>query len=83
MDPPGQVVAEAELPTRCVTCPMLCGTELFVTSMGEVDPQKYPDSLKYQGAVFKVDVGVRGKPLNVACFLSGETEKLLVDRRPP
>lgn len=25
---------------------------------------------------------VRGKPLNVACFLSGEMEKLFVDLRP-
>lgn len=25
---------------------------------------------------------VLGKPLNVACFFNGDTEKLLVDRRP-
>ena len=64
VDPQGQVVAEVELPTRCVTCPTICGTELFITSMGEVDPDNHPESLKYQGAVFKVDVGVRGKQLH-------------------
>lgn len=64
VDPQGQIVAEVELPTRCVTCPTLCGTELVVTTMGEVDPDNHPESLKYQGAVFKVDVGVRGQPMN-------------------
>lgn len=64
VSPQGEVVAEVDLPTRCVTCPALCGTELVVTTMGEVDPEKHPESLKYQGAVFKVDVGVRGQPLN-------------------
>lgn len=64
VDPQGQVVAEVELPTRCVTCPTLCGTELFITTMGETEPEKHPESLKYQGAVFKVEVGVRGQPLN-------------------
>lgn len=64
VNPQGQVVAVIELPTRCVTCPAFCGTELFITSMSEVQPEKYPDSVKYQGAVFRVDVGVKGKPLN-------------------
>lgn len=58
------MVAEVSVPTRCVTCPILCGTELYITTMGEVDPENHPESLKYQGAVFKVDVGVRGKPAN-------------------
>ncbi|KAF2159292.1 hypothetical protein M409DRAFT_60989 [Zasmidium cellare ATCC 36951] len=64
VDPNGNVVAEVEVPTRCVTCPTLCGTELFITTAAELDPEKYPRSTKYQGSVFKVDVGVRGKPLN-------------------
>ena len=64
VNPQGKVVAIVELPTRCVTCPALCGTELFITSMAEQNPEKYPESAKYQGAVFKVDVGVRGRPLH-------------------
>ena len=60
----GKIIAQIELPTRCVTCPAFCGTELFITTMKEVDPEKYPESTRLQGALFKVDVGVRGSPLN-------------------
>lgn len=60
----GEVVAEIELPTRCVTCPGFAGTELFITSAAEESPEEYPWSTKYQGALFKIDVGVRGCPLN-------------------
>lgn len=64
VSPEGKVVAEIELPTRCVTCPAFCGTELFITTMSEVEPEKYPESVKMQGRLFKVDVGVKGKPMN-------------------
>ncbi|KAK5698523.1 rRNA-processing protein cgr1 [Elasticomyces elasticus] len=60
----GEVVAEIEVPTRCVTCPGFVGTELFITSAAEEDGEKYPWSTKYQGGLFKIDVGVRGCPLN-------------------
>ncbi|KAK3711698.1 rRNA-processing protein cgr1 [Vermiconidia calcicola] len=64
VNPQGKIVAEIELPTRCVTCPGFCGTELFITSMEEEDPETYPWSTKYQGALFRIDVGVRGSPLH-------------------
>ena len=64
VNPQGQVLAEIELPTRCVTCPGFCGTELFTTSMSEMEPEKYPWSVRYQGALFRIDVGVKGSPLN-------------------
>ncbi|CZT16994.1 related to gluconolactonase [Ramularia collo-cygni] len=64
LDLNGNIVAEIELPTRCVTCPAFCGTELVVTSAAEQEPEKHPWSKRYGGAVFKIDVGVRGKPLN-------------------
>lgn len=64
VDPQGQVVAEIELPTRCVTCPGICGEELYITSAAEEEPDKHPESLKYQGALFKVHIGVAGCPLN-------------------
>ncbi|KAF2454295.1 hypothetical protein BDY21DRAFT_400268 [Lineolata rhizophorae] len=60
ISPAGEVVAEIELPTRCPTCPAFAGTELFVTSAAENEPEKYPGSAKYAGNVFKCDVGVRG-----------------------
>ncbi|KAK4554999.1 rRNA-processing protein cgr1 [Recurvomyces mirabilis] len=60
----GEIVAEIEFPTRCITCPGFCGTKLYVTSAEEEDPEKYEWSKKFGGAVFEVDVGVRGAPLN-------------------
>ena len=64
VNPQGQVIAEIELPTRCVTCPAFCGTKLFITSMQEVAPGEHPESTKLQGALFCIDVGVKGSPLN-------------------
>lgn len=64
VDPNGKVIAEVELPTRCVTCPVIAGTELFITTAQEQDPEKYPWSVKYAGDLFKVDIGVGPKPLN-------------------
>lgn len=60
----GQLLARVEVPTRSVTCCALVGTELFITTAQDEDPEKYPESARLQGAVFKVDVGVRGAPLN-------------------
>ncbi|KAF7193395.1 putative sugar lactone lactonase YvrE [Pseudocercospora fuligena] len=64
VSPQGEVVAEVEVPTRCVTCPELCGTKLFITTAAEEEPEKYPWSTKYQGALFMIDVGVKGSPRN-------------------
>jgi sugar lactone lactonase YvrE len=64
VDPQGKKLAEVEVPTRCVTCPVLCGTELVITTATEEEPEKFPWSTKYQGAIFKIDVGVRGMPKN-------------------
>lgn len=64
VNPQGEIVAEIELPTRCVTCPGICGDDLYITSAEEEDPDKYPDSTKFQGALFKVNIGVKGCPLN-------------------
>ncbi|KAF2212479.1 hypothetical protein CERZMDRAFT_41533 [Cercospora zeae-maydis SCOH1-5] len=64
VNPQGEVVAEVEVPTRCVTCPEICGTELFITSATEEEPEKFPWSVKYQGGLFKVDVGVKGSKRN-------------------
>lgn len=64
VNPEGETIAVVEVPTLRPTCPGLCGTELFIMSAAEEDPEKNPQSVKYQGGVFRVDVGVRGAPLN-------------------
>ena len=62
--PEGEIVAEIELPTRCVTCPAICNEDLYITSAEEEEPDKFPESTKLQGAVFKVHIGVTAAPIN-------------------
>ena len=64
VSPEGKILAEIVLPTRCVTCPVFVGTELFITSMAEIERDEFPWSIVSQGALFKVDVGVTGRPVN-------------------
>jgi sugar lactone lactonase YvrE len=59
ISPEGKVVGEITYPTRAITCPVFVGTELWVTTAAEED-EKEVESKKYGGAVFKVDVGIRG-----------------------
>lgn len=61
VSPEGKVVAEIELPTRCCSCPVIAGEDLFVTSAEEEAPKKFPDSVKYAGSLFKCHIGVTGK----------------------
>lgn len=58
----GEITGVIHLPTRSITCPVFVGTELFITSGKESDPEKYPESAKNAGNLFRVDVGVRGMP---------------------
>lgn len=58
----GKIVGEVSVPTRCVTCPTFVGNELWITSAVEEDPEKYPESAKFGGALFKIDVGIGGLP---------------------
>jgi len=62
ISPQGKVTGEILLPTRNPTCPVFAGTELFITSAVEDEPQKYQESASFAGNLFKVDVGVRGAP---------------------
>ena len=64
ISPEGKIVAEISLPTRCVSCPCFAGEDLYITSAEEEEPEKHPDSVKYQGSLFKCHVGVRGAPLH-------------------
>lgn len=60
INPEGKVTGEVLLPTRNVTCPVFAGTSLFITTAKEDEFEKYPNSAKFAGNLFKVDVGVRG-----------------------
>lgn len=62
ISPSGELIGEILLPTRNPTSPVFVGTELFITTAKEDEPDRYPESAKYAGGVFRVDVGVEGMP---------------------
>jgi sugar lactone lactonase YvrE len=66
ISPGGEITGIVHLPTRNITCPVFVGTELFITSAKESEPDKYPDSALNAGNLFKVDVGIRGAPKHKA-----------------
>ncbi|KAJ5294175.1 hypothetical protein N7508_008996 [Penicillium antarcticum] len=63
IDPAGKVIGQIDLPTRNVTCPTFVGIELFITTAkDDRDDERLPQSVRYGGRLYRVDVGVRGKP---------------------
>ena len=64
ISPEAKIVGEISLPTRMISCPGFAGEELFITSAAEEEPDKYPESAKYAGSLFKVNVGVSGAQLH-------------------
>lgn len=60
ISPEGNITGEVLLPTRNITCCVFAGTRLFITSAKEDDPEKNPDSAKFAGNLFCVDVGIEG-----------------------
>lgn len=64
VSPEGEITGEIALPTRMITCPGFVNEDLFITSAAEEDPEKFPDSVKYAGSLFKINVGVAGLPLH-------------------
>lgn len=58
----GKITGEVLLPTRNITCCVFAGTDLFITSAKEEDPDKNPQSAKFAGNLFRVNVGVEGVP---------------------
>lgn len=42
------------------------GQDIYITSEADPKPAKYPESVRYHGAVFKATVGIRGRAPNVA-----------------
>lgn len=64
LTPAGEVIGEISIPTRNVTNCVFVGTSLFITTAADEDPEKNPESAKYGGALFTIDVGVKGIPDN-------------------
>ncbi|KAJ6015478.1 hypothetical protein N7540_010069 [Penicillium herquei] len=65
ISPAGKLIGQIDLPTRNPTCPTFVGTELFITSAKDTrDDERFPQSVRYGGRVFRIDVGIRGKPKN-------------------
>ncbi|KAL1957296.1 hypothetical protein VTO42DRAFT_6202 [Malbranchea cinnamomea] len=59
VSPQGQIVGEISLPARCVTCATFVGTDLYITTANE---KGSGESDRYGGKLYRVNVGVRGKP---------------------
>ena len=64
VNPQGKLVGEISLPTRMITCPAFAGEELFITSAEEEEPEKYPESVKYGGSLFRLHVGIGTLPIH-------------------
>ncbi|KAJ5130323.1 uncharacterized protein N7515_006362 [Penicillium bovifimosum] len=63
ISPAGEVIGQIDLPTRNVTCPTFVGTELFITTAkDDRNDERLPQSVRYGGRVYRVDVGIRGMP---------------------
>ena len=69
ISPQGEITGVIHLPTRNITCPVFVGTELFITSAKESDPEKYLESAKNGGNLFRIDVGIRGMPKHKALLM--------------
>ena len=64
VSPEGRLLGEISLPTRMISCPAFAGEDLFITSAEEEEPEKYPESVKFGGSLFRVHVGVGALPLH-------------------
>ncbi len=62
ISPEGKVLGVISLPTRNISSCVFSGTELFITTAEEDDPKANPESADYGGALYRVDVGIKGVP---------------------
>nr|CDP31977.1 Putative protein of unknown function [Podospora anserina S mat+] len=60
LSPEGKLIGEVRLPTRNITCVEFVGEELFITTAGDDGAAEGEESKVNGGALFRVDVGVRG-----------------------
>ncbi|KAJ9293402.1 hypothetical protein DTO271G3_7898 [Paecilomyces variotii] len=61
VNPEGKVTAEIKVPTRCPTSAVIAGEDIYITSEADPEVDKYPESKRYSGGVFKAYVGIPGK----------------------
>lgn len=59
----GSIIGEIRLPTNNITCTQFVGTELYITTAADEEAEGGETSKALGGAVFRVDVGVKGLPL--------------------
>lgn len=69
LSPEGKVVGKIVVPAWKLTCPVFGGPDLdevFITSAGvrSEDEAPWPEGKIYNGALFRVKVGIKGKPKN-------------------
>ncbi|KAI0200692.1 hypothetical protein F4808DRAFT_460513 [Astrocystis sublimbata] len=60
ISPEGKLVGQIKLPTHNITCTQFIGTELFITSASMEKGEGSDEAAELGGAVFRIDVGVRG-----------------------
>ncbi|KAI2469248.1 SMP-30/Gluconolaconase/LRE-like region-domain-containing protein [Annulohypoxylon bovei var. microspora] len=60
ISPQGKLLGEIKLPTKNITCTQFVGTELFITTAGMEKEEGTAEEVELSGALFKVDVGVKG-----------------------
>ncbi|KAL7626303.1 rRNA-processing protein cgr1 [Parahypoxylon ruwenzoriense] len=60
ISPRGKLLGRIDLPTRNVTCTQFVGTELYITTAAMEDGEGTPEEVELSGALFKIDVGVKG-----------------------
>ncbi len=70
ISPQGEITGTIHLPTRNITCCTFVGTVLFITSAKEAEAEEFPESARYAGNLFRVDVGVRGVPKHKARLIN-------------
>ncbi|KAF9888809.1 hypothetical protein FE257_008385 [Aspergillus nanangensis] len=69
ISPEGEIIGEVSLPTRNITCVAFVGTELFITTAkDDTNDDQLPESVRYGGRLYRIDVGVRGQRKNVFRF---------------
>ncbi|EEP77669.1 conserved hypothetical protein [Uncinocarpus reesii 1704] len=76
ISPEGKAIGEVSLPAKCVTCPEFVGTALFITTAKD----SKAESDEFGGRLYKVDVGIRGKPKH-NFILEGELQKAPLSER--
>ncbi|MBE3046332.1 SMP-30/gluconolactonase/LRE family protein [Candidatus Bathyarchaeota archaeon] len=63
IDAQGKLVGEIKIPTQNATCTQFVGTEIFITTANDDEGNGGEESKRLGGAVFRVDVGVKGLEL--------------------